>query len=166
MRLLRHGGRGHPEHHPVEGDDLFAEDRLTLRLRRLVEASPIGDEDIQKLRIDFPMVQRSFRGLEKALRDQVVELFAEVERIVNAERCKYVVKIEFPGSNPYFGLFVTNVNRDMVDRFDIDIFETSYLGGAKDVVRVHADKIEVVTDTARAVEKLSSRYLALQAVEH
>ena len=52
------------------------------------------------LRVELPATRRSFRGMDKALRDEVGPLLSGIEREVAADSRKYVVNVEFPRGIP------------------------------------------------------------------
>lgn len=136
---------------------------VTLQLQYMEFTDPIeGPSYIFRLRV--PSLRASYRGIDKAIRQDLGGLLAELEREVQASNRKYVVNLGFPEENPYFGLLVNRVNRDMVQRFDIDIFETSASSGGHDRVRIHKDNLEVVAATAYDTQTLALRYLTCQPV--
>jgi hypothetical protein len=97
---------------------------VTLQLHYTDFTDPIeGSSYIFRLRV--PSLRASYPGIDKATCQDMGGLLAELEREVQASNRKYVVNLGFPEENPYFGLLVNRVNRDMVQRFDIDIFETT-----------------------------------------
>lgn len=115
-------------------------------------------------RLRAPSLKASYRGIDKAIREDMGGLLAELEREVQATNRKYVVNLGFPDENPYFGLLVNRVSQDMVQRFDIDIFETSSSDAGHDRVRIHKDNLEVVATTAHDTQLLALRYLSCQPV--
>jgi hypothetical protein len=137
----------------------------TLRVRLLQVGDPLEGDDVDVVRIDFPAIKRSFRGVETSMRDEVGPFLAELERTITTEHRKYVVTVTFTDRNPYFGLFVTRVNQDLVARFDVTVMERSPTGGdTADVVQIRADHVEIITSTAHAAERLALRYLAVSPV--
>jgi hypothetical protein len=119
-----------------------------------------GDRRI--LRIDLPSVKRGFRELNSAIGNEVAPLMNRIEEIIKPEHRKFTVGVRFPVGNPYFGLFVANLNQDAISRFDIEYFESDTV--EDDVVTVHRDSIVLITSTLRAAERLSLHYLSLQPV--
>lgn len=116
------------------------------------------------LRFRAPSLKASYRGIDKAIREDMGGLLAQLEREVQATNRKYIVNLGFPNENPYFGLLVNRVNQDMVKRFDIDIFETGSGNAGHDRVRIHKDNLEVVATTAYDTQLLALRYLSCQPV--
>lgn len=136
---------------------------VTLQLHYTEFSDPIeGSSYIFRLRA--PSLRASYRGIDKTIRQDMGGLLAELEREVQATSRKYVVNLVFPNENPYFGLLVNRVNRDMVQRFDIDIFETSASSAGHDRVQIHKDNLEVVAATAYDTQTLALRYLSCQPV--
>lgn len=136
---------------------------VTVQLHYTEFADPIeGTSYIFRMRA--PSLRASYRGIDKAIREDMGGLLAELEREVRATNRKYVVNLGFPDENPYFGLLVNRVNQDMVQRFDIDIFETSNSRSGQDRVRIHKDNLEVVAATAHDTQLLALRYLSCQPV--
>lgn len=149
---------------PGSGKDAinWTVDGFTFSARVAASGDPIDGES-QFLRLELPRVTRGYRGLTAALEHQVGPVLDRLDRDLQAEGRKFVTRIFFPSENPYFGLFVANVEPEAVTRMDISFFETA--GGGRDHVRVHRDYVEVISDNWRAVEVLSRRYLGLVPVE-
>lgn len=136
---------------------------VTVQLHYTEFTDPIeGSSYIFRLRA--PSLKASYRGIDKAIREDMGGLLAELEREVQATNRRYVINLGFPNENPYFGLLVNRVNQDMVQRFDIDIFETSSGSAGHDRVRIHKDNLEVVAATAHDTQLLALRYLSCQPV--
>jgi hypothetical protein len=136
----------------------------TLQIHYTEFTDPVdGSSNIVRLQV--PSIRASYRGIDKAIREDVGGLLAHLEREVQASRRKYVVTLGFPDENPYFGLLVNRVNRDMVHRFDIDIFETTSTRTGTDRVRIHKDSLEVVSSTAHDTQLLALRYVSCQPVQ-
>lgn len=136
---------------------------VTVQLHYQQFSDPI-DGSAYIFRLRAPSLRASYRGIDKAIREDMGGLLAELEREVHASNRKYVVNLGFPDENPYFGLLVNRVNQDMVQRFDIDIFETSTSSAGHDRVRIHKDNLEVVAATAYDTQLLALRYLSCQPV--
>ena len=73
------------------------------------------------------------------------------------------------GHAPFLGTLAAGETRvyladGSVQRFDIDIFETSGGGARHDRVRIHKDNLEVVATTAHDTQLLALRYLSCQPV--
>lgn len=137
---------------------------VTVQLHYTQFSDPIEGSTSAIFRLRAPSLKASYRGIDKAIREDMGGLLAELEREVQASNRKYVVNLGFPDENPYFGLLVNRVNQDMVQRFDIDIFETSNSAEGHDRVRVHKDNLEVVATTAHDTQLLALRYLSCQPV--
>jgi len=131
---------------------------LTLRLEADMASDPTGD-DQPLLRVEFPMAPRSFRKWHDVISETASAVMETIEKRVQPLEQKYVVTVGFPGENPYFGLFVNNVARSAVTRFEVDYFEQRATGC--DVVRVRKDRMEMVTSSMHAARQLSLHYLAL-----
>jgi hypothetical protein len=132
---------------------------LTLRLVADFAPDPIDGEDHPVLRVEFPPAPRSFRKWRHVISETASGVMETIERKVQPLEQKYVVSVGFPGENPYFGLFVNNVARAAVTRFEVDYFEQRATG--RDVVRVRQDRMEMVTSSMHAARQLSLHYLAL-----
>jgi hypothetical protein len=113
------------------------------------------------LRVDLPPVTRAYRSWERAIQDQAVPLIGKLEDLIHPRERKYVSKVTFPGDNPYFGLFISQVSKSAVARVDIEYFEQSPDG--RDTIRVRGDRVEMITSTLLAAQRLSLRYLTLAA---
>jgi hypothetical protein len=133
---------------------------LTLRVEADIAPGPLGD-DQALLRVEFPMAPRSFRKWQSVISETVSAVMETIEKRVQSSAQKYVVTVGFPGDNPYFGLFINNVARVAVTRFEVDYFEQRATG--RDVVRVRQDRMEMVTSSMHAARQLSLHYLALGA---
>jgi hypothetical protein len=137
-------------------------DGLTLRVAADVADDPIGGSQ-SLLRVEFVPAPRAFRSWTKLLRSTVFDFLEQVERTVEPTDRKYVAHVSFPGSNPYFGLFVANVSLAAVDRFEIDYFE--HRTTDRDLIQVRAEEVRVVSSSAHATKELSLRYLALSPIQ-
>ena len=132
---------------------------LTLRLVADIVADPLDGDVQQLLRVEFPLAPRSFRKWHHLISETVSAVMETVEKAVKPVDQKYLVTVGFPGENPYFGLFVNDVVRSAVTRFEVDYFEHRATGS--DVVRVRQEKMEMVTSSMHAARQLSLHYLAL-----
>lgn len=132
---------------------------LTLRLEADVAPDPLGEDDHALLRVEFPMTPRSFRRWRNVISETASAVMDTIERCIQPLDQRYVVTVGFPGENPYFGLFVNNVARAAVTRFEVDYFEQRATG--RDVVRVRKDRMEMVTSSMHGARQLSLHYLAL-----
>lgn len=152
--------------HCGEGDGLVAEglgqmawhlSGLTLRLERdaLHTGRPI-------LRAHWMELPRSYRVWRTALGRTVVPLLDELERSIDVEEVKYVVRTRFAHGNPYYGLLIARHREDVVHRFDIIV--KSRVGIHESNVRITADGIEIVGFNLHAVHQAARRYLALGAI--
>jgi len=131
---------------------------LTLRL--VADTAPDATGDDQPiLRVEFPLAPRSFRKWRHVISETASAVMETIEKRVQPLEQKYVITVGFPGENPYFGLFVNNVARAAVARFEVDYFEQRATG--RDVVRVRKDRMEMVTSSMHAARQLSLHYLAL-----
>lgn len=134
----------------------------TLRLKIESGLDPLSDEAIDYLRAEFSEVSRGFRDQQEALQHECFPVINRIGEVIGTSEAKYVVKVMFPTSNPYFGLFVARIKPEDVSRFSLEYFEQD--ATERDIVKVHRDRVEVIASTARSAEKLSLRYLALQPV--
>jgi hypothetical protein len=113
------------------------------------------------LRVDLPPVTRAYRSWERAIQDQAVPLIGKLEDLVRPREKKFVSKVTYPGDNPYFGLFLSQVSKSAVARVDIEYFQQSPDG--RDTIRIRNDRVEMITSTLLAAQRLSLRYLTLVA---
>lgn len=134
-------------------------DGLTLRIEADVAPDPTDYADQPLLRVEFPMAPRSFRKWHVIISKTVSAVMETIEKRVQPLGQKYVVTVGFPGENPYFGLFVNDIARTAVTRFEVDYFEQRTTG--RDVVRVRKDRMEMVTSSMHAARQMSLHYLAL-----
>jgi hypothetical protein len=132
---------------------------LTLRLVADIASDPLDGDGQPLLRVEFPPAPRSFRKWRHVISETASAVMETIEKRVQPLDQKYVVTVGFPGENPYFGLFVNNVARAAVTRFEVDYFEQRATG--RDVVRVRKDRMEMVTSSMHAARQLSLHYLAL-----
>ena len=114
------------------------------------------------LRLDVPASRRSWRGWKAFVDRDIPRLLEAVDQAVGPKARKFVIDISFIRDNPYFGLFVHQVPEASLVRFDIEYFEHPDRTGA--VIRVHRDKIQIVTDSIQSSRVLSLQFLALEPV--
>lgn len=128
--------------------------RLTTRLEALDEHAGGGHQ----LRLEIK-ANRGFRSLEHVLEHEITPTLEAIDQVCGRGDRKFVSRVTFAGSNPYFGLWVRNADQRQVSRFDIELREPS--AGRVDRVRVNGDRIEVVTQTVTRAHVLTRRYLAV-----
>jgi hypothetical protein len=131
-------------------------------LRVVPDRFETAGEATEVLRLEIPSSSRSWRGWKTFVDRDVPLLLEAVNRAVAPVEQKLVVDIRFARENPYFGLFVRQVPEASLIRFDVEYFEHPDRTGA--VVRVHRDKVQIVTDSIQSGRLLSLQYLALEPV--
>jgi hypothetical protein len=142
----------------TEGDAVWTSRGMTLQVKATETGDPVlGDTPL--IRLEMPPTTRPFRAWKRSIEDVAAPLVNGVEQAIGPEGRKFVVRVAFAGDNPYFGLFVSQVQRSAVARFDVEFFEQA--AAERDVVRVRKDDVEVVTGTLLSAVRLSLRYLAL-----
>lgn len=144
----------------TDGNAVWNARGLVVQVSATVAGDPI-EGDVALVRVEIPPITRPYRTWWRVIERDAAPLVARIERSLQAQDCKFVVRLAFPGDNPYFGLFVSGVGRSAVARFDIEFFEQS--AGERDRVRVREGGVEVVTGTLLAAQTLSLRYLTLTA---
>jgi hypothetical protein len=132
---------------------------LPLRLMSDVYSDGAG-EDVEVIRLEFLRTPRAFRSWPRLLSRSVVRVVEAVDHAIVPEQRRFTVEVDFKGDNPYFGLFVSNVQQSAVARFEIDYFTADT--PRSDVVQVRRDKVRVLTDSLTAARDLSLHYLALR----
>jgi hypothetical protein len=108
---------------------------------------------------ELPVVQRPFRDWRRTITHDIVPLLSGIDDALRPAARKFQITLHFPAANPYFGLFVSQVGRDSVIHFDIHLLRRE--AGEVEAVTVHADRLELVTSSVVAAERLSLHYLAL-----
>jgi hypothetical protein len=135
----------------------------TVRITSESDTDMLGD-DRDHVQVEVPTVRRAFRGLDGAIQTELAPILQRIEQAVQPTHAKYVVRIQFPKVNPYFGLFVADLAPEAVSRFDIECFETDATDEV-DVVSVKRDRIELVASSLLAAQRLSLHYLSLQPMK-
>jgi len=133
----------------------------TVRLAADVASDPLRDTGV--LTIEFPPAPRQFRVWPRVINETVDAVVSVVQDRLPAGKKKFVARVGFPGENPYFGLFISNVPLTTVKKFDIEIAEVTMSDTAS--VLVHKDRVDLVTSSMSSTRQLSLRYLALRSME-
>lgn len=146
----------------TSGESVWHIRGMTVRISAEVASNPYeGDKNI--IRVEFPIMHRSYRSWSDVIRDTVTVVADRIDSAVEPLSRKFVVQVGFPGKNPYFGLFVTDIGLHAVTRFELDYWEQR--AHERDLVRVKKDRMELITETMYAARELSLYYLALHGVE-
>lgn len=136
-------------------------DGVTVRLE--VDQSANELESTAVLRLDIPTSPRAWRGWKSFIDETVPPVLEDIDQAIAPSDRKYTVEIGFPKANPYFGLFVNQVPATSLIRFNLEYFEHPNRTGAR--IRVHSDKVQIVTNSPSSSRVLSLRYLTLQPTE-
>jgi hypothetical protein len=136
---------------------VFVSDGIPLSPHDDVVSNP-GVICIQLSNLELP-----FRTFRAKIENEVIPLIKEIADTLQPAEEKYVAKIVFSSTNPYFGFFVRRLDLPKVVSFTCDFIESS-IGGRDRTVTVQKDRIDIVTDDLLALQALSLKYVALAGI--
>jgi hypothetical protein len=110
--------------------------------------------------VQFSDLELPYRTFRSKIDNEIVPLIKDIADTLHSNYGKYVAKISFSSTNPYFGFFVRKLELPKVVSFSCDFIDTS-IGGHKQTVTVSKDRIEIVTNDILALHMLSKKYIAL-----
>jgi hypothetical protein len=137
-------------------------DGYTLRLFLALSPENYSDNNsIEKnICIQISNLELPYREYKRKLVYDIIPFLHALSELLKPSTEKYVAKIQFSKVNPYFGYFVRKLDLPNVASFTCDILEYS-VGGQKQNVTIHKEKMEIVTDNLHALDVLSQKYVSL-----
>jgi hypothetical protein len=120
------------------------------------------EEQIKVLGIQISNLELPFRSFKARIEKEIIPLLQDLGNYVKPSNQKYVAKIGFTDTNPFFGFFIRKLELPKVVSFACDILETN-VGGHPQAITIRKDKIEIVTDNLLALQSLSFRYVSLSS---
>jgi hypothetical protein len=113
----------------------------------------------QVITVQVSNLELPYRSFKKKIDSEIIPLLSEITSVAKPASQKYVAKIGFSDTNPFFGYFVRKLDLPKVVSFTCDILENGIGGNSQNVI-VRKDKIEIVTDNLAALQSLSFKYMA------
>jgi hypothetical protein len=138
-------------------------DKLTFRLRESadVDADLIGCGGSKCVVINTGGMTIPYRQIEDTLERQLVPLLVEVERTLGSGRGKYTLRINYNGSNPFFGLYVKRLPMGSVVNFRCEIVEPFADEPAR--VTIEAKRAIIIASSPSNMSSASRKYLLLSS---
>lgn len=115
---------------------------------------------LQTVSIQLSDLELPFRTFRAKIENEAIPMIQVIAETLKPTRGKYVAKIAFSSTNPYFGFFVRRLDLPSVVSFTCDLIENG-MGKQDQVVTIRKDRIEIVADNLVALQTLSSRYVRL-----
>lgn len=136
---------------------------VTIRLSlAAIETDEEGFE--RDLRVIFPAIAGPIRTWEDRIEEAVVPLLHHIGDIVRGQHAgsaKFAVTVGFEDrENPYFGYFVSRLERDAIRSFDVDYFED--VATDRVLVKVRQNSLGFVTSNLDTLRRLSVKFLGLR----
>lgn len=120
-----------------------------------------GDDISESISIQVSNLKLPYRIFKDTIECKIIPLLALLNDNIDSINEKYVIKIMFGSSNPFFGYFIRKLELPKVVSFSCDFIEDS-IGNQEQVVTVRKDRIDIVTDNLNAARNLSLKYTAFE----
>jgi hypothetical protein len=113
------------------------------------------DEDVGEIYFSIYDLEVSYRRSKDIIEKEISKLFELIQTKIKPDSRRFGLKIEFKGSNPYYGLYVKRMNVDDVQGFNIT-FKVE-----NDRVAITKTCLEINTDSIQNLSILSKEYITL-----
>jgi len=135
--------------------------KFTLRLRESPDADAefAGLGSSRRVVIDTGSVTIPYRQVEDALEREIAPLLQKIERTLASTRSKYTVRIDYSGSNPFFGLYVRRLPSGSLVNFKCEIVE-AFADEPAQVV-IEANRAIITASSPSNLSSTSRKYLLL-----
>jgi hypothetical protein len=146
----------------TDGNPLLTLPNMVLRLRQNFSHQHDNlEEPFVILSLESTQTEMPFRTWEHIL-SSLSSFFHELEEALKPDFKKYTCKVLFPGTNPYFGLFLRKARIPDRARFTYFTVEfTENVGGIDEVVHIGKSDVSIVAEQIAGWQHLANRYIAL-----
>jgi len=135
--------------------------KLTLFLKEspetdanLIDSDGTVSEIIETAKVTIP-----YRQIENTLEREIIPLFNHIEHYNTPEKCKYTLRINYDGKNPFFGLYVRRLPSGVISNFKCDIIEK--IAGESTFITIEAKKVTIISGSTNDLLLVSRKYLLM-----
>lgn len=111
--------------------------------------------DHDRISFDIQNLKVSYRDSNNIIENEISSLFEKLQNKIRTEEINYNLIVNFQGQNPYYGLYINQLNAEHINYFNIH-FKLD-----KEKVTVSDHDLEINTTELSQLRMLTKKYLTL-----